>query len=119
VRTLFAPIKASFSTGAARVKLGYTGAHYPEHAAELEGCPTSLGLVPLRLAVATSQLELYRQGLANGAIRSILRYWGAVGDYDQALVEMAAIGFCWLAPQRLGSLTRGSKTNLGLAASDQ
>jgi len=63
---------------------------------------------------------LYRQGLANGAIRSILST-GAVGDYDQALAEMAAIGFALaLAPARLGSrLTAGSNQPGAVAASDQ
>jgi len=77
--TLFVPIKARFSTGAARVKLGYTGAHYPEHAAELEGLPTSLGWSRCGWRWRLLELGAYRQGLANGAIRSILST-GAVGD---------------------------------------
>jgi len=41
-------------------------------------------------------------------------YWGAVGDYDQALVEMAAIGLRWRSHQASGSrLTRGFKPTWG------
>jgi len=41
--------------------------------------------------VATSNWEFTARASANGAIRSILST-GAVGDYDQALAEMAAMG---------------------------
>lgn len=117
VRTLFAPVKGCFSTGAARVKLGYTGAHYPEHAAELEGFARPLwGLVPLAAGGGDfSNWELYHQGLANGSDPQHPEYWGAVGDYDHALIEMAAIGFALaLAPQHVWEpLDSRAQANLG------
>jgi hypothetical protein len=48
VCALFAPLKPHFSSGAARVRLGFSGAHYDDNAAELEGFARPLwGLAPL------------------------------------------------------------------------
>lgn len=104
VRTLFEPVKARFSPGAARVKLGYTGAHFPEHAAELEGFARPLwGLVPLAAGGGDfPDWELYGRGLASGTDPGHPEYWGDIGDYDHAPVEMAAIGFALaLVPQHI------------------
>jgi hypothetical protein len=94
VRNLFLPLKSRFSPGAARVHLGDTAAHYDQHAAELEGFARPLwGLAPLAAGGgAFADWELYQQGLANGSDPQHPEYWGAPGDRDQRLVEMAAIG---------------------------
>ncbi len=94
MRDLFLPLKPHFSAGAARVRLGYTGAYYDNHAAELEEFARPLwGLVPLAAGGGTfADWELYRRGLANGSDPHHPEYWGLPADCDQRLVEMAAIG---------------------------
>ncbi len=104
VQALFEPLKPHFSPGAARVRLGFTGAHYDDHAAELEGFARPLwGVVPL---VAGGGLfpdwELYRRGLSNGTDPAHPEFWGMPGDKDQRLVEMASIGLALaLVPEHL------------------
>jgi hypothetical protein len=116
VRNLFLPVKAHFSPGAARVKLGYTGARYPDYIAEIEGFARPLwGLVPLAAGGGGfSDWQLYRRGLANGSDPQHSEYWGAVGK-DQAVVEMTAIGFALaLIPEHVWEpLDSRDKTNLG------
>lgn len=94
VRALFAPLRPRFSPGAARVRLGATGAHYDDHAAELEGFARPLwGLAPLAAGGgAFDGWELYRRGLANGSDPQHPEFWGEPEDRNQRLVEMAAIG---------------------------
>lgn len=95
VRDLFAPLKSYFSPGAARVRLGFTGAHYDNHTAELEGFARPLwGLVPLAAGEGEfSDWGLYRRGLSSGTDPAHPEYWGMPVDRDQRLVEMASIGF--------------------------
>jgi hypothetical protein len=94
VRALFAPLRPRFSPGAARVRLGATGAHYDDHAAELEGFARPLwGLAPLAAGGGAFEgWELYRRGLANGSDPRHPEFWGEPEDRNQRLVEMAAIG---------------------------
>src|SRR5512138_2048800 len=94
VRVLYLPLKSHFSSGAARVRLGDTAAHYDQHAAELEGFARPLrGLVPLAAGGGIFEdWELYRQGLIHGSDPQRPEYWGLPRDRDQRLVEMAAIG---------------------------
>ena len=98
VRDLFAPLKPHFSPGAARVRVGFTAAHFDEHAAELEGFARPLwGLVPLAAGGgAFADWALVRRGLAHGSDPAHGEYWGDPGDRDQRLVEMAAIGLALL-----------------------
>ena len=95
---LFTPLKPHFSPGAARVRLGFTGAHFDDHAAELEGFARPLwGLVPLAVGGgAFADWSLYRHGLANGTNPEHPEYWGTPDDYNQRLVEMAAMGLALL-----------------------
>jgi hypothetical protein len=102
MRALFAPVKPRFSPGVARVRLGFSGAHFDNAAAELEGFSRPLwGLAPLAAGGADFDgWELYRRGLSNGSDPQHPEYWGAPADSDQRLVEMAAIGFALaLAPR--------------------
>lgn len=104
VRALFAPLKPYFSPGAARVRLGATGAHYDDHAAALEGFARPLwGLVPLAAGGGDfADWDLYRRGLANGSDPQHPEYWGEPEGRNQRLVEMAAIGLALaLAPDQL------------------
>lgn len=98
VLDLFAPLKLHFSLDAARVKLGFTGAHFDDHAAELEGFARPLwGLVPLVVGGGIfADWELYQRGLTNGSNPHHPEYWGTPIDRDQRLVEMAAIGLALL-----------------------
>ncbi len=98
VRDLFAPLKSCFSSGAARVKVGHTSAHFDDDAAELEGFSRPLwGIVPLVAGGGHfADWDLYHRGLANGADPDHPEYWGMPGTYDQRLVEMAAIGVAML-----------------------
>jgi hypothetical protein len=104
VRGLFAPLRPYFSPGAARVRLGATGAHYDQHAAELEAFARPLwGLVPLAAGGgAFADWELYRRGLANGTNPRHGEFWGEAEERNQRLVEMAAIGLALaLAPEHV------------------
>lgn len=116
VRELFAPLRPHFSEGRARIKLGSTGATFPEEVAGLEGFARPLwGLVPLAAGGGTfDDWMCYRAGLTNGSDPAHPEYWGAAGDYDQRLVEMAAIGFALaLAPDVIWSpLEPYAKKNL-------
>lgn len=89
------PLKPYFSKGSARLHIGNTGASYAEGIAEMEGFSRVLwGLVPLLAGGGESDLwETYMQGIRNGTNPSHEEYWGEVNDYDQRLVEMAALGF--------------------------
>lgn len=101
---LFLPLKPYFSPGAARVRLGYTGAIFDDHAAELEGFARPLwGVVPLAAGGGDfADWELYRRGLSNGSNPDHPEYWGTPGDCDQRLVEMAAIGLALaLVPEHI------------------
>ncbi|MBK8137390.1 MAG: DUF2264 domain-containing protein [Chloroflexi bacterium] len=104
VLDLFAPLKSHFSSGGARVSLGFTAALYDTHAAELEGFARPLwGLVPLAAGGGSfTDWELYRRGLANGTDPAHPEFWGVPRDRDQRLVEMAAIGLALLlVPQEV------------------
>ncbi len=94
VINLFTPLKPYFSPGATRVCPGYAAALYDNHAAGLEGFARPLwGLIPLAAGGgAFPDWELYRRGLTNGTDPQHAEYWGAPGNSDQRLVEMAAIG---------------------------
>jgi hypothetical protein len=102
MHALFAPVKPRFSPGAACVRLGFSGAHFDNAAAELEGFSRPLwGLAPLAAGGADFDgWALYRRGLSNGSDPQHPEYWGKPADNDQRLVEMAAIGFALaLAPR--------------------
>ncbi len=132
VRALFAPLKSHFSPGAARVRLGNTGALYDDHAAALEGFARPLwGLVPLAAGGGEfADWELYRRGLANGSDPQHDEYWGQPEERNQRLVEMGAIGLAialipehvWepLQPQARGNLARwlGTINRVGLVDSN-
>lgn len=90
------PIKPYYSVGCARLQIGNTSAHYEDESAWMEGFSRPLwGLVPF-WAGGSSDVEfeqIYKQGLTNGANPKSTEYWGKCRDYDQRLVEMAAIAY--------------------------
>ncbi|MCL6457418.1 MAG: DUF2264 domain-containing protein [Gorillibacterium sp.] len=115
-RQLVYPLKPHYSEGHARLKLGVTGVHYGPAIAEMEGFSRVLwGIVPLLAGGGEDEFwELCLEGIRNGTDPEHSEYWGAVGDYDQRLVEMAAFGFALsLIPDRIwGPLDERERTNL-------
>lgn len=104
VRALWAPLPARFSPGAARVRIGVTGANFSDTAAELEGFSRPLwGLVPMTAGGgAFDDWNLYQRGLTSGSDPDHPEYWGETTDIDQRFVEMAAIGLgLALVPEHL------------------
>jgi len=102
LRALAAPLSAHFSEGRGRLRLGSAGAHFPEAAADLEGLTRPFwGLAPLIAGGGSfPDIGLYVEGLANGSNPDHPDYWGPAADFDQRIVESAAIGFALrLAPE--------------------
>lgn len=87
------PVKGRFTEGYAGLHLGDFSAHYGEASAHMEAFSRMLwGLAPLwSQGGGGDYLPLFRQGLVNGTDPDHPGYWGPVADYDQKIVEMAAI----------------------------
>ncbi|MGH0052703.1 MAG: DUF2264 domain-containing protein [Sphaerochaetaceae bacterium] len=82
--------------------VGNESAHYSQHIALLEGWSRLLwGVVPLRCGgFSWKEESLHAKGLIEGTDPQGPHYWGAVEDYDQRMVEMAAIALgLLLTPQ--------------------
>jgi len=90
---LLEPVKGRFTAGNAGLHLGDFAAHYGEASAHMEAFSRMLwGLAPLwSQGGGADWLPLFRQGLLNGTAPNHPAYWGPVADYDQKIVEMAAI----------------------------
>ena len=123
---LIRPLKAFYSAGGALLKVGNTAAHYGEKDARMEGWARILwGLGPLfggdntalpadQQAEITAWADLYRAGLVHGTDPSHSEYWGDIFDYDQKMVETAALDLALcLAPDVLWTpLTDAQKQNV-------
>ncbi|MBU2867264.1 DUF2264 domain-containing protein [Pacificibacter marinus] len=96
---LLAPLDAYRSTGCARVQLSPTGAIFDHGAAELEGFARPLWAIAAASAGGdtTTDWQPYRTGLDNGTNPDHPEYWGDLGEVDQRLVELAAVGFALFA----------------------
>lgn len=120
------PLKKYYSEGHATLHVGNTAAHYGEKSAGMEGFSRVLwGVGPL---LATDNDELSQRsrreveewnricldGLVHGTDPAHEEYWGDVYDYDQKMVEMAAIvTTLLLASNRMWNpLTEAQKTNV-------
>lgn len=90
---LLEPVRGRFTAGNAGLKLGAHAAHYGEYSARMEGFSRMLwGLAPLWAAGGGAEwFPLFREGLVNGTDPDHPAYWGRPFDYDQKVVEMAAI----------------------------
>lgn len=90
---LLEPVRGRFTAGNAGLKLGGHAAHYGEHSAQMEGFSRMLwGLAPLWAGGGGENwLPLFREGLVNGTDPNHPACWGQPFDYDQKVVEMAAI----------------------------
>ena len=123
---LIRPLKAFYSPGDALLKVGNTAAHYGEKDALMEGWARILwGLGPLfggdnttlpaeQQAEIAAWGDLYRTGLIHGTDPSHPEYWGDIFDYDQKMVETAALDLALcLAPDMLWTpLTEAQKQNV-------
>jgi hypothetical protein len=94
---LLTPLQTGQSDGGARIRIGHTGTHFDQVAAELEGYARALwGLAPLLAADPENPKfaglrEAWVRGLDNGTNPEHEEYWGDHIDRDQRFVEMAAI----------------------------
>lgn len=99
------PIKPFYSSNKAFLKLGVTSAHFPDESAWIEGFSRPLwGLAPFWAGGSRDAEfeEIYRKGFAAGTNPESEEYWGKCCDYDQRLVEMAAMGYTMLlAPEQI------------------
>ena len=97
--TILKPLKPYYSTGKARLNIGCTSAHYPDESAWMEGFSRPLwGLAAFWAGGGSDDAfeKIYREGLVSGTDPASSEYWEKCGDYDQKLVEMAAIAFAIL-----------------------
>lgn len=97
------PLKPFYSEGHAFLHVGNTGVHYGEKSARMEGFARILwGLGPLWSADNSSlskdlqeEIEewcsLYRDGILHGTDPAHEEYWADIFDFDQKMVEVAAI----------------------------
>ena len=98
LKDLLTPLASGQSAGGARIRIGNTGTHFDNVAAELEGFARSLwGLAPVMSIEPEAQaFEGFRktwvEGLKNGTNEKVEdEFWGHCTDRDQRFVEMAAI----------------------------
>lgn len=120
------PLKPFFSPGHARLHVGESGVHYGTKISDMEGFARILwGLGPLWSQDNSSlsqelQIEAeewrswYLEGITHGTDPKHPEYWGSVADYDQKMVEMAALVVAIsLSPEKLWNpLSEPEKTNL-------
>lgn len=116
VLDICSPLIPLYSEGKARLHVGDTSACYSSSTVEAEAFARPLwGLAPLLTDSGNEDwAELYRRGLASGTDPESPEYWGNVNDYDQLLVEMAAMGLALiLVPDRIWEpLSEKEKDNL-------
>ena len=92
---LLDPLTTHTSPGGARIHLGFTGTHYDEAAAQLEGFSRPIWGLASYLAGGGSYAgtERWVRGFANGTNPDHEEFWGNMRDKDQRMVECSAIGF--------------------------
>lgn len=119
------PLKKFYSEGKAWLIVGTVGVHYGEKTARMEGFTrVAWGLGALWAGIDDLEddlkkegqewLDLYIEGITNGTNPKHPEYWGKPYDYDQKLVEMAAlVTAITLSPEKLWNpLTQEQKDNL-------
>lgn len=101
---LIKPLVPYYSEGKAHLRLPGGASGCSIETAEMEGFSRVLwGLAPHAAGGGESDMwEIYREGIRNGTNPQHDEYWGEVRDYDQKLVEMAAIGVAMaIAPEHI------------------
>lgn len=122
---LIRPLKEYYSPGHAFLNIGNTGVHYGSRTAAMEGFARVLwGLGPLFSRLSTYEDREIREegeewrnvvlkGLASGTDPESPEYWGDMADYDQRIVESAAIVVMFALNQDMWhGLEPSVKTNL-------
>lgn len=114
---LLLPLREHYSNGCAHLGLGASGATYEARTITMEAFARPLwGLVPLWNGGGSLDgfEEIYRKGLTAGTDPRSEEYWGNLHDYDQRMVEMAALGYALLlVPEKLWNpLSEQEKRNL-------
>ncbi|KAL6310465.1 hypothetical protein BKA93DRAFT_756218 [Sparassis latifolia] len=92
---LLDPLASHTSPGGARIHLGFTGTHYDDIAAQLEGFSRPIwGLASLLAGGGSYEgTQRWVNGFANGTHPDHEEFWGNMRDKDQRMVECSAIGF--------------------------
>ncbi|KAF5389587.1 hypothetical protein D9757_004082 [Collybiopsis confluens] len=88
-------LESHTSANGARIHLGYTGTHFDDVAAQLEGFSRPIwGLASLiRGGSSYRGLSRWQSGLAAGSDPANDEFWGYMRDKDQRMVECSAIGY--------------------------
>ena len=90
------PLTECMSHGKARIYVGNGSAHYGEDVAGMECWSRALwALVPMlagKCPEAEALWPLWKEGLVRGTDPDDPEYWGEMDDFDQRMVETAAIG---------------------------
>ncbi|KAJ2912957.1 hypothetical protein MD484_g7452, partial [Candolleomyces efflorescens] len=116
LKDLLDPLAAYTSPGGSRIHLGYTGTHYDDVAAQLEGFARPLwGLASLLKGGGLYEgSKRWVDGLKNGVDSGSPEFWGYMRDKDQRMVECSPIGF-FLAScpkETWGSYSEGERGKL-------
>ena len=92
---LLDPLATHTSPGGARIQIGFTGTHFDEAAAQLEGFSRPIwGLASLLGGGGWYDgVDRWIQGFTNGADPEHEEFWGDMRNKDQRMVECSAIGF--------------------------
>lgn len=111
------PLKKYYSKGKAGLCLGGAGTTYKRSTIDMEGFSRQLWALSAFWAGGGKDVEIeniYLQGIISGTDPKSEEYWGECSDYDQLLVEMAAIACALtLAPEKIySSLREKEKKNL-------
>lgn len=96
------PLINYFVSGNTGVRIGSHGTVYSPRVIEMEGWSRMLwGIAPLAAGGGHwDGTELHFEGLKNGSNKDSPFYWGDIRDFDQRIVELAAIAVALLiAPQ--------------------
>lgn len=111
------PLITTFLPGGARSRVSELGSTCLEAAAEFEGYLRPLwGIVPYQYGGGNfGHWDLYRRGLVNGTNPHHKEFWGYPNDYDQLLVDLAAIGFalCFVPEHIWEPLNENEKLGVG------
>lgn len=101
--SLLQPLIHYLPKKSARIKIPVASrAHFDENAAQLEGYARPLWAVAALLAAPghssrRPMLQPWIGGLREGVDASSPEYWGAIGDWDQRMVEAKIVSFALLA----------------------
>lgn len=121
--SLLRPLEPYFSPENALVKLPvHAGAHFDESAAQLEGFARPIWSIAATATHPSSEvtpeirhyIDRLVAGLRNGINPEHSEYWGAIGDWDQRMVEAEPISFALLiSPQTFyDPLSKADRENL-------